>query len=296
MKKYILSYICEIEGWKTAIKQLHWDANSLSQHQLCDDIATTISDYQDKVAEVEQSISGKLPVNNLKGIPYRITTLKKFVEDVISGTNSFYAKLQKEGDEYIGMRSDTEAFLSDMQRQLYLVDFTVKESLKQRLRDKINEGRVIVNDGEHEYSLTENELREMVSEAISHVNEHYFDKDMALREFSTHYLESIKDFEIKTKNVCDILVETGYRRAASFLGALLKELRSTRKYIEAGDIQLAENSIHIDPENKGKFNATKKATGKSTEELTHSKNPLTRKRANFAMMAKRGWKPLKKSE
>lgn len=52
--------------------------------------------------------------------------------------------------------------------------------------------------------------------------------------------------------------------------------------------------IEIDPENKGKFTATKKRTGKSTEELTHSKNPLTRKRANFARMAKRGWKPLNK--
>lgn len=57
---------------------------------------------------------------------------------------------------------------------------------------------------------------------------------------------------------------------------------------------LFEEGIHIKPENKGKFTATKKRTGKSTEELTHSKNPLTRKRANFAKMAKRGWKPLKK--
>ena len=45
--------------------------------------------------------------------------------------------------------------------------------------------------------------------------------------------------------------------------------------------------IHIDPKNKGKFNATKKRTGKTTEELTHSKNPLTRKRAIFAQNAKR---------
>jgi hypothetical protein len=45
--------------------------------------------------------------------------------------------------------------------------------------------------------------------------------------------------------------------------------------------------IHIDPKNKGKFNATKKATGKTTEELTHSKNSLTRKRAVFAQNAKK---------
>lgn len=50
---------------------------------------------------------------------------------------------------------------------------------------------------------------------------------------------------------------------------------------------LSEEGIHIKDENKGKFNATKERTGKSTEELTHSKNPLTRKRAIFAQNAKK---------
>ena len=45
------------------------------------------------------------------------------------------------------------------------------------------------------------------------------------------------------------------------------------------------NKIKINPKNKGKFNATKKATGKTTEELTHSKNPITKKRAIFAQNA-----------
>ena len=44
-------------------------------------------------------------------------------------------------------------------------------------------------------------------------------------------------------------------------------------------------SIDINPANKGKFNATKKRTGKTTEELTHSKNPVTKKRAIFAQNA-----------
>ena len=48
-----------------------------------------------------------------------------------------------------------------------------------------------------------------------------------------------------------------------------------------------KSDIHINPENKGKFTATKQRTGKSTEELTHSKNPLTRKRAVFAQNAKK---------
>lgn len=56
----------------------------------------------------------------------------------------------------------------------------------------------------------------------------------------------------------------------------------------------SKSGIHIDPENKGKFTATKKRTGKSTSELLHSPNKKTRARANFARMAKRGWKPLDK--
>lgn len=53
--------------------------------------------------------------------------------------------------------------------------------------------------------------------------------------------------------------------------------------------KMGNSGIHIKPENRGKFTATKKATGKSTEELTHSKNPVTKKRAIFAQNAAK-WK------
>jgi hypothetical protein len=70
--------------------------------------------------------------------------------------------------------------------------------------------------------------------------------------------------------------------------------RNAARWDEGGmmDLMLPEyksGGIHINPKNKGKFNATKKATGKTTEELTHSKNPKTRKRAIFAQNAKK-WK------
>lgn len=52
-------------------------------------------------------------------------------------------------------------------------------------------------------------------------------------------------------------------------------------------VESGKSGIHIKPENRGKFNATKARTGKSTEELTHSKNPVTKKRAIFAQNAKK---------
>lgn len=45
-------------------------------------------------------------------------------------------------------------------------------------------------------------------------------------------------------------------------------------------------AIKINPANKGKFTNTKEKSGKSTEELAHSKNKLTKKRAVFAENAK----------
>lgn len=75
-----------------------------------------------------------------------------------------------------------------------------------------------------------------------------------------------------------------------------KDLLTRKKNKAVGHIGEEKSGIHINPENKGKFTATKKRTGKSTSELLHSPNKKTRARANFARMAKRGWKPLKKEE
>lgn len=139
MKDFVLTFVNKLEGYKTAVKSLHWNSKNLSQHKLCDDIADRISDFQDQVSEVEQSISGNLPFNKLKGTPYTISNLKNFVNDVISETNKFYKELQDKGDKYIGMRSDVESFLSDMQRNLYLVNFTLKENRISRIiREEID--------------------------------------------------------------------------------------------------------------------------------------------------------------
>ena len=139
MNKKVLNFVNKLEGYKTAIKQLHWDAKNMSQHELCDDIAESIAEFQDTVSEVEQSITGKLKINSLKPTEYKIKDLKSFVEDVLDATNSFYKEVKDMGDTYVGMASDCESFLSDMQRKLYLVNFTLKEELKERLRGKINE-------------------------------------------------------------------------------------------------------------------------------------------------------------
>jgi hypothetical protein len=140
MNKKILNYIEICESWKVAIKNLHWSASNMSQHELCDDIASEISDFEDLVSEVEQSITGKIKLNGFTPKSYKIKSLKSFVEDVISDSQSFLKELDKMGDKYIGIKSECESFIGVMQRKLYLVNFTMKEELKRRLKARINEG------------------------------------------------------------------------------------------------------------------------------------------------------------
>ncbi len=54
-----------------------------------------------------------------------------------------------------------------------------------------------------------------------------------------------------------------------------------------GDVdEMKHGGIHIKPENRGKFTAYKKRTGKTTEEALHSSDPHVRQMANFAKNAK----------
>lgn len=64
-----------------------------------------------------------------------------------------------------------------------------------------------------------------------------------------------------------------------------KAFTKTKRLGGSNRYSFKNGGIYIKPENRGKFNATKARTGKTTEELTHSKNPITRKRAIFAQNA-----------
>lgn len=89
-------------------------------------------------------------------------------------------------------------------------------------------------------------------------------------------------------------IETGEAWVQNTLNNNAENITSTQmqnllaNYAAYGGPLFAEGGrIHIKPENRGKFTETKRRTGKTTEELTHSKNPLTRKRAIFAQNAKK---------
>ena len=163
MKKEILSYINVLHGYTTAIKNLHWSSGSMSEHKLCDDIAETLGDNEDEIAEIAQGIFGKITKNELKPVSYTIETTQKMLSDLLKTTEEFYSKL--DGTKFIGLRSVVENFLGEINKYQYLIKFCLKEDLKRKYSSSVNENKQI--------HLSINQIKDLVMETYQMVNEVY---------------------------------------------------------------------------------------------------------------------------
>lgn len=156
MKSSILVYINKLQAYRTAIKNIHWSSSNMSEHKLFDDIGNTVSDVQDEVAEIAQGIYGKLKFNELKPKRYNITSSKKMLQDLLSTTETFLQTLNR-NKSLVGIKSVIENFVGELNKYLYLLDFCLKEDLKRRLKNQINENKIVIS---------ESELRDIIREAI----------------------------------------------------------------------------------------------------------------------------------
>lgn len=140
MKRNIIGYINKLQSYKTAIKNLHWSSKNMSEHKLWDDIADSVAENQDEIAEIAQGLYGKIKQNELKPRRYTITNSKKTLNDILKDTKLFYGTI-KRGNELIGLRSVVEAFIGDLNKFSYLMDFCLKEDIKRNMKESLNENK-----------------------------------------------------------------------------------------------------------------------------------------------------------
>lgn len=192
MEEIVLKYLGFIEAIKTALLQLHWDADSLSQHKLCDDITDHVKSFQDAVSEIYQGINSNFKLGELKKNvdDYQVKSLDGTITDVLSKTKEFYDKL--DGVDYVGIKSECETFIGQMQRDLYLVKFTLKnnetsekvltkESIEKklmidRLKKKLNENMTVKLNGVT-FTMPKSTLKESIDSAIENVLNDVQDSD-----------------------------------------------------------------------------------------------------------------------
>lgn len=135
MEKQILQYINQLEGYKTAIKSLHWNASNMSEHNLWDDIAKAVADIQDNVSEMTQGIKGQFQLDALSPEKYQIKSKKQVLTDIINDTMTLLNALNDK-EEYIGIKSELESFVGSMNKFKYLYNITMKEK---KIKKVVNE-------------------------------------------------------------------------------------------------------------------------------------------------------------
>lgn len=119
-----INFLCQIEGWKTKCKNLHWAAQNDSIHRRLDDLADVLSSYQDALAEDYMGINGRVRPDILTGISSNAIEPNTFISEIIENTLSFYSQIDS-NVVYAGIKSETETFIHNLNKIKYLFSLCV---------------------------------------------------------------------------------------------------------------------------------------------------------------------------
>lgn len=120
-KQLFIDFICQLEGWKTKCKNLHWSAPKKNIHVYLDEFLGILSDYQDGLAEEYQGLLGHMQPNVIKGTPCDCLNAIDFINEVKSNTCKYYDNIP-EGTSYAGIKSECETFIHNILKYKYLFE------------------------------------------------------------------------------------------------------------------------------------------------------------------------------
>lgn len=119
-----INFLCQIEGWKTKCKNLHWAAQNDSIHRRLDDLADVLSSYQDALAEDYMGINGRVRPDILTGISSNAIEPNTFISEIIENTLGFYSQIDS-SVVYAGIKSETETFIHNLNKIKYLFSLCI---------------------------------------------------------------------------------------------------------------------------------------------------------------------------
>lgn len=117
--QFFISFLNQLEGWKTKCKNLHWAAPKKNIHVYLDEFLDILSDYQDGLAEGYMGVLGEMRPNVIKGTASDALNAMDFIEEVKAGTLSFYDKIPQD-IVYKGITSECETFIQNINKYKYL--------------------------------------------------------------------------------------------------------------------------------------------------------------------------------
>lgn len=117
--EFLLNLENKLQGCGTRLKELHWDASSLSMHKLVDDFTAEFREFEDNLMENAQALFGFIEIGSLNPILPEAKTFLELLEDV----RGMLVNIKKEAKDSLmwsGIINIVDDFFTTTNKYIYL--------------------------------------------------------------------------------------------------------------------------------------------------------------------------------
>lgn len=125
--EFLLNLENKLQGCGTRLKELHWDASSISMHKLVDDFTAEFREFEDNLMENAQAIFGFVEIGSLNPV---LPEAKSFIE-LLEDIRGMLVNIKKEAKDsmmWSGIINITDDFFSTVNKYIYLTNITKRSN------------------------------------------------------------------------------------------------------------------------------------------------------------------------
>lgn len=117
--RFIVKTLGQLEGFKTRLKEIHWSSPNMRIHELSDEFTSTVSSFEDNIAELAISLWGEVVPGELKVETPEDTDFLDLLQTVLGKAIEIKRECGKGGLMWTGIESSVDSFIADVQISIY---------------------------------------------------------------------------------------------------------------------------------------------------------------------------------
>lgn len=119
-RELVCDFIMRLEGYTVRLKEMHWDADKKSEHEVTEKTYKLLYDLEDSIAEDMMGYLGSyITPGTIQPVLPKSESLEGLLNTIKDDAAEFYKRIEHD-DNCIGIRSEIETFIHDMNQIIYL--------------------------------------------------------------------------------------------------------------------------------------------------------------------------------
>lgn len=111
-----LNYLNVLEGFKTVLKEQHWLAETLNNHQLVDNVLSSLNQFQDNFAEEGFIVFGTFAKNSF----YSVKIANEDFEIILNKLTNLITNIREDSLDFPGILAICDEFIHTLNKYKYL--------------------------------------------------------------------------------------------------------------------------------------------------------------------------------